>query len=298
MPTRRFPSIPIILLAAFTCPALYPSLSSAQENPEADSSESKVDAPGCTDLTVLPKLAASIILSCHNWDSVTVSMPLTPDAAGYAREKTVRGSYEFREYQILQEDQQGQAFDNLLQLLPMAGFKIKYSASPSTITARKEDVWILTNLSGDSYNVSVIHAQEESWKPVKDAEEISREIETNHRVAIYGIQFSSDNEAIVEENSKILGEVLKYLKANPKVKVVVESHKMNENGNSQEDMEITQKRSKTLVTWLEAHGIAAGRLDPKALGRSKPLTENDTELEIQRNERIEMVNAASVPASP
>jgi outer membrane protein OmpA-like peptidoglycan-associated protein len=136
--------------------------------------------------------------------------------------------------------------------------------------------------------VSVVHAKEDPWTPVKDAPEISREMEAHHRVAVYGIEFSPDNQAVTEENSKILGEVLKYFKGNPGLAVDVESHKISKNGNAEDDQEITRNRARAVVAWLEAHGIAAGRLQPKALGRNKPITENDTPLEIQRNERIEL----------
>jgi outer membrane protein OmpA-like peptidoglycan-associated protein len=113
------------------------------------------------------------------------------------------------------------------------------------------------------------------------------------RVAIYGIEFSPDNNSIVGENTPILGEVLKYLKENPSLTVVVESHKSSTDGNEQADLDITSKRAKTVTAWFEAHGIAAERLQSKALGRSKPITENDTPLEIQRNERIELAKPAS-----
>ena len=73
----------------------------------------------------------------------------------------------------------------------------------------------------------------------------------------------------------------------------VESHKMSANGNAEGDQEITGKHAKAAVAWLEAHGIAAGRLHPKGLGRSKPIAENDTAPEIQINERIELVKAGS-----
>ena len=142
-------------------------------------------------------------------------MPLKPDAQGFAREKLVRGDYEFREYQIPQADQQEHAFENLMRLAPMAGFIVKYSADPSTITARKADTWIRINVSGEFYDVSVVRVKEEPWTPpFKGAQEISREMDTNRRVAIYGIEFSPDNQAVLAENSKILGEVLTYLKMN------------------------------------------------------------------------------------
>jgi len=72
---------------------------------------------------------------------MNVTMPLPPDAQGYSRQKTVHGAYEFREYHIPSE-LQDQAFDNLMQLLPISGFRVKYSASPSTITAREKNTWI------------------------------------------------------------------------------------------------------------------------------------------------------------
>ena len=56
---------------------------------------------GCADLKVVPRLPASIIVSCDKGDSIEVILPLKPDAQGSAREKSVRGHYEFREYQIM-----------------------------------------------------------------------------------------------------------------------------------------------------------------------------------------------------
>ena len=167
---------------------------------------------------------------------------------------------------------------------------MKYSYKPSTITARNEDTWILVNVNGDFYNVSVVREKVKSWDPVKDATGISREMGTNYRVALYGIQFSPDNHAILEDESTILFEVAKYLKADPNMTVIVESHKSSEGGSSDEDQDVTKERANAVVAWLESHGIAAKRLRPKGLGRSKPITqENDTQSEIQRNERIELV---------
>jgi outer membrane protein OmpA-like peptidoglycan-associated protein len=221
-------------------------------------------------------------------------MPLKPDAQGFARERSVRGIYEFREYQIMQIDQQEHAFESLMQLAPIAGFTVKYSSSPSTITARNGDTWILINVSGDFYNVSVVRVKEEPWTPpFKNAEEISWEMDADKRAAIYGIEFSPDNQAINEEDSKILLEVLKYLKGNPNLAVIVESHKFSTTGNAKGDLEITGKRASAVVDWLVEHGITAGRLQSKALGRTKPVTENDTAIEIQRNERIALAKAAS-----
>ena len=276
----------LVLGIGLACSICLPTPCLAQDG------EPHVDAEGCPNLPTFPKLASSIVLSCHRGDSVEVTMPLKPDAQGLAREKSVRGIYEFREYQIVRADQQERAFENLMQWAPMAGFIVKYSLSPSKITARNGDTWILINVNGEFYDVSVVQAKEEPWTPVKDAEGISREMQAHFRVGIYGIEFSPDNQAI-EENSKVLIEVLKYLKENPDLAVIVESHKFSAKGSAEDDQEITRKRANAVVNWLVAHGITAGRLQSKALGRTKPVTENDTAIEIQRNERIVLATAAS-----
>ena len=116
--------------------------------------------------------------------------------------------------------------------------------------------------------------------------------QAHSRAAIYGIEFSQDNQAINQEDPQILIEVLKYLKENPNLAVAVESHKFSTNGKAEDDLEITRKRATVVVDWLVAHGIAAGRLQAKALGRTKPATENDTAIEIQQNERIVLAKAA------
>jgi outer membrane protein OmpA-like peptidoglycan-associated protein len=258
----------------------------------AQASEPRVDVAGCANLTAFPRLVPSVVVSCRRDDSTEVAMPLKPDGRGIAREKSVRGIYEFREYQITETGHQEYAFENLMQLAAMAGYKVKYSEAPSTITARNGDTWALVKISGDYYDVSVVWAKENPWTPIQNAQEISREMEAHKHAAIYGIMFSPDNQAIVEDSSKILGEVLMYLKGNPGVNIAVESHKMSDNGNAEDDQEITKNRAKAVVNWLQARGIAAVRLQPRAIGRNKPITENDTPLEILKNERIELVKAA------
>jgi outer membrane protein OmpA-like peptidoglycan-associated protein len=258
---------------------LVPVLCSAQGNEE------------CADLKVVPKIPGSSILSCDKGDSIEIVLPLAPDDQGVVREKTVRGHYEFREYKSSYA-QQEQAFEDLVRLLPIAGSTVKYKEEPSTITARNGYTWILINVMGESYDVKTVLAAEDPWAPVRDAKEISREMQTHNRVALYGITFSPENAAVVEENSKILGEVLTYLKGNPATIVDIESHKMSTNGTAEDDQEITRKRAAAVIAWLVAHGIPAEHLRAKPLGRTKPITENDTPLEILRNERIELVQAA------
>src|SRR5262245_56703808 len=75
----------------------------------------------CPLLPAFPQLVMTVVVSCQSGDSVDLTVPLPPDTQGRAKVKTVRGKYEFREYRITRPDQQERAFENLLQLIPMAG---------------------------------------------------------------------------------------------------------------------------------------------------------------------------------
>jgi outer membrane protein OmpA-like peptidoglycan-associated protein len=280
------------VLLASTAPV--PTMCLAQDNASPQLPPPAVDQEGCTDIKGLPRLAASVIASCDSGDSIEVTLPLKLDARGVLEEKSVRGDYEFREYRIPPVFQEGQAFQSLMQLFRNVQLTIKYSDNSSTITARYQDTWVLVTVGTDYYDVKAVRVPVTPWVPVRNAQEISREMQSHNRVAIYGIEFSQDNQTIVEDRSRILNEVLAYLNGNPGVAVEVESHLVSRNGTVESDQESTAKRAQAVVAWLEAHGIATSRLRPKAFGRSKPIAEeNDTLQEIRRNERIELAKAAS-----
>ena len=250
------------------------------------------DESGCPPLTILWPISWATVVSCQHGDSVEVILPLKPDVQGYAQEKRVRGAYEFREYRI---DKIGRdsAFDNMMNELPQAGFKVKYSSKPSTITARREDIWALINMSEESYNVSLVKEPPEVWQSASTAAEISREMQAHNRVDIYGIQFSPNDQSILEKESPILSEILKYLKQNPDLSVVIESDKWSMDGPSENDAEITRERANAVMDWLIANGVARARVQPRPAGRNNPITGNESPSEIQRNERIVLKKAAT-----
>lgn len=264
----------------------------AQQNPNDQSTQ---DVPGCTSLPVFPVLPMTAVESCDRGDSVELTLPLKPDARGLAQEKRVRGAYEFRAYRIPESDQE-QAFDNLINLVPMKGFVVKYSNKPSTITARNGDTWMLINVDGESYNVSVVTAPQEPWTPVKTAEEVAREMNAHGRVDIYGIEFSPEDQSIQrkqlrEKQSDILSEILKYLEANPDLSIIIESHKISAIGAPEDDLEITRERANGVMDWLIAHGVARSRVLPRPCGRDNPIADNESPVGARRNERIVLVKA-------
>jgi outer membrane protein OmpA-like peptidoglycan-associated protein len=285
MATVRFP-LRWILTFIYLCLGVLVMPTSAQQvDVNGVAYESEEQASGCPRLQVLPPLPSSKVVSCQNSDSVEISIPLQPDATGASHEKKVTGKYQFREYQIGKYEQPI-AFDSLVSALPMAGFIVKYTNKPSTISARNGDTWILINVSDELYNVTVVQAPPDAWILAQTAKEISSEMQSHGRVDIYGIEFSPTDQSIVEAKSPILAEVAKYLKQNPGVSVIIESDKVSSEGPPEEDAEITRERANAVMDWLIAHGIERTRLQPWPAGRNNPITENESPSEIQRNERI------------
>lgn len=283
--TPRTLRLPLVLGVALACILqLAPSCSAQQPDPNGLPYTNE-EPSGCPRFSALPPLNRAVVESCDKEDSVEVTLPLKPDAKGFAREKRVRGVYEFSEYRI-PESEQDYAFDHLMNQLPMAGFIIKYSVKPSMISARNGDTWLLINVSDDSYSVTAVRQPPEVWTFAKTDEEIAREMQAHDRVDIYGIEFLPEDQSILERRPSILLEILKYLEKNPDLRVVIESHKMSREVGPKEDAEITRQRANAVVGWLIAHGVARERLQPKACGRSNPLTENESPSEVQRNERI------------
>jgi outer membrane protein OmpA-like peptidoglycan-associated protein len=265
----------------------------AQEYPNTFTTGPAIQAADCPPFSAFPQLPMTIVVSCHKANSVEVNMPLKPDAQGRAQEKPVQGLYEYREYRNPRAEQQDPMFENLLQLAPMAGFTVLYSARPSVITARSGQTWVLINVGDDSYNISVVRDSQMSCAPVNNAEEITREMESRDRVAVYGIQFSPENQIVEEKSSDSLKALLKYIVQNPTQPLVMESHKVSAKGTEEDDFEITRERANAVVDWLVAHGIPAGFLQAKPFGRMQPLTGNDTPASIQCNERIELSKPAA-----
>jgi hypothetical protein len=260
----------------------FPAMALAQEiDINGMPHDMEEQARGCTHLEAPPPLPSAKVVSCQDSASVEISMPLKPDANGFSQEKKIRGTYQFREYRMGKMEQLN-AFDNLINFLPRAGFTVEYSNKPSTITARNGDMWVLISVGDDLYNVSVVQEPPEVWTSVKTAKEISLEMQAHGRVDIYGIEFSSTDQSVLEDKSQILFEILQYLKQNPNVSIIIESDKVSPRRTPEDDAEITRERANAVVDWLIAHGVERLRLQPWPAGRNNPITENES----QRNERI------------
>jgi len=55
------------------------------------------------------------------------------------------------------------------------------------------------------------------------------------------------------------------------------------------NQQLSERRADAVRTWLESHGVAAGRLTTVGYGESKPVADNGTVAGRQQNRRVEIV---------
>ncbi|WP_232293439.1 OmpA family protein [Stigmatella aurantiaca] len=97
------------------------------------------------------------------------------------------------------------------------------------------------------------------------------------------------NQSTLEEASfPVLDEAVQALKDNPDFRVQIEGHS-DSSGADDNNQTLSEKRAKTVLDYLVAHGIAKERLVSKGFSSSVPLDTNNTVAGRENNRRVEFV---------
>ena len=122
-----------------------------------------------------------------------------------------------------------------------------------------------------------------------DASAMQASIDTSGRVALYGILFDTDKAEIKPESKATLEEIAKFLRANPKLNLVVAGH-TDAQGAFDYNVTLSRRRAAAVVAALVGqHGIAASRLTAFGAGMAAPVASNDDEAGRSKNRRVELV---------
>jgi OmpA-OmpF porin, OOP family len=112
------------------------------------------------------------------------------------------------------------------------------------------------------------------------------------------IQFAVDSAVILPASTGLLTEIADVLLKNPRIhKVEVQGH-TDGSGSPAHNQKLSEDRASSVVSWLTAHGVASDRLSAKGYGDSKPLVPNVTELNKQRNRRVQFIITDQDAAAP
>lgn len=102
-----------------------------------------------------------------------------------------------------------------------------------------------------------------------------------------GVHFDTDKWDIKPQYFGILDEVVRVLKRNPGLEVIVEGH-TDDRASAQHNQTLSENRAKAVMDYIVGKGVASQRLGYKGFGEMNPIDTNDTEDGRAMNRRVEL----------
>src|SRR5207249_2020723 len=112
-------------------------------------------------------------------------------------------------------------------------------------------------------------------------------IEANATVVLKNIFFNVNKYDLKPESQVELDNVIDLMKENPTLKIQINGHTDNI-GKAADNLQLSNNRAKSVVTYLTSKGINAKRLSFKGFGDTKPIADNKTEQGRAQNRRTEL----------
>lgn len=122
-----------------------------------------------------------------------------------------------------------------------------------------------------------------------NADDMKQAIHDSGKVALYGLYFDTDKDAIKSESQPTLAEIAKLLKSEPSLRLHVVGHTDNQ-GKPDYNIDLSRRRAASVLAELTTkYGIAANRLDAFGCGLYSPIASNEAEVGRAKNRRVELV---------
>ena len=122
-----------------------------------------------------------------------------------------------------------------------------------------------------------------------NADDMKQAIHDSGKVALYGLYFDTDKDAVKSESQPTLAEIAKLLKSDPALRLHVVGHTDNQ-GKPDYNLDLSRRRAASVVGELtNTYGIAANRLDAFGCGIYSPVASNEAEEGRAKNRRVELV---------
>jgi outer membrane protein OmpA-like peptidoglycan-associated protein len=113
------------------------------------------------------------------------------------------------------------------------------------------------------------------------------EVKNGVIVIFQPVFFATGKDTILAKSFPVLNAVADALKAEPEIKkIMIEGHTDNK-GKASKNMELSDRRARSVMNYMVSHGIAADRLDAQGYGDSKPVADNKTSKGRAANRRVE-----------
>ncbi len=112
-------------------------------------------------------------------------------------------------------------------------------------------------------------------------------LDTDGKVALYGILFDYDKATLQQSSNKQLQEVVTLLLNNPDLNLEIQGH-TDSDGSADYNLQLSQRRSESVLNYLVLFGVAPSRLKATGYGESMPVAPNDTDENKAKNRRVEL----------
>ena len=122
-----------------------------------------------------------------------------------------------------------------------------------------------------------------------NADDMKQAIHNSGKVAVYGLYFDTDKDAVKSASQPTLAEIAKLLKSEPSLRLHVVGHTDNQ-GRPDYNLDLSRRRAASVVGELTSkYSIAANRLDAFGCGIYSPIASNEAEAGRAQNRRVELV---------
>jgi outer membrane protein OmpA-like peptidoglycan-associated protein len=103
------------------------------------------------------------------------------------------------------------------------------------------------------------------------------------------ILFEVDKAVIRPESFDLMNEITAVVLDNPRIKKIsIEGH-TDSDGSAKYNKKLSQRRADSVMSYLVEHGVDAERLVAVGFGKDKPIVENDTPENKEKNRRVEFL---------
>ena len=117
--------------------------------------------------------------------------------------------------------------------------------------------------------------------------QVTEELQRSGKAVLYGIRFATGSDLPLPESRPTLDELASALKATPALTVEISGHTDN-TASAEHNLDLSNRRAKSVVAALVKSGIAEARLQPKGYGLTRPVADNGTAQGRALNRRVEV----------
>ncbi|MCQ2252833.1 MAG: OmpA family protein [Bacteroidales bacterium] len=158
----------------------------------------------------------------------------------------------------------------------------------STPVNKGEDYMLTLKKKGYFYNVQFIKPDSAEYVPPTVEDITIEKIKTGIPIQLENVNFAFNSSRLTEHSTAYLHQLAMFLNEYPKYSIELLGH-TDAIGNEEENMQLSQRRCRTVYNYLVMAGIDPKRLSYKAFGKTSPMATNSTTQGRALNRRVEMV---------